>query len=63
MPIPTAIDHRMAELDDLAASVLISLRTMRHSPVDPEQVRMKLQLFNDAVVDTANLILNGQPRR
>jgi hypothetical protein len=59
MPIPTQIDHRLAEIDDLAAGVLICLRTMRHSPVEPDQLRMRLQAFVDAVTGTANEIING----
>jgi hypothetical protein len=52
----------MAEIDDLAAGVLISLRTMRYSPSDPEQLRLRLQEFNDAVIDCANEIINGRDR-
>jgi len=61
MPIPTAIDRKFGELDDLAAAIMVSLRVLRHNPnYDPRQVRERLQSFNDAVVDLANeLIANG----
>jgi hypothetical protein len=58
--IPTATDHKMAELDDLAACVLIALRTMRHTPGYEVQLRERLQLFNDRVIGTANEMLAGR---
>jgi hypothetical protein len=30
-PIPTPFDHKLAEIDDLAAAVMIKLRTIRHA--------------------------------
>ena len=56
MPIPGPLDAKLAEIDDLAAGVLLSLRMMRHSPIDPEQVRLKLIEFADTVIDLANEI-------
>jgi hypothetical protein len=58
VPIPSALDRKMAEIDDLAAGVVISLRTLRHSPgYDPRQVRERLQVFCDAVIALANDII------
>ena len=62
MPIPEPIDRRLAELDDLAASVLLAVRILRHTPGDGRQVRERLQAFNDAVVDLANQLINGDVR-
>jgi hypothetical protein len=59
MPIPTETDRKLGELDDLAASVLVSLRVLRHTPGDGRQVRERLQVFNDAVVDLANRLIAG----
>ena len=61
--IPSALDHRLAEVDDLAASVLITLRSMRRSPIDPEQLRLRLQDFCDTVVEIANEIVANAERR
>jgi hypothetical protein len=63
MPIPTALDHRLAEVDDLAASILITLRTMRYSPIEPDQLRLRLQEFTDVVIDIANGIIANAERR
>jgi hypothetical protein len=58
--IPSAMDHKMAEIDDLAASIVIALRTMRHTPGYERQLRERLQLFADTVIETANTILAGR---
>jgi hypothetical protein len=53
--IPTETDRKLGELDDLAASIMVSLRVLRHNPnYDPRQVRERLQVFADAVVSLAN---------
>jgi hypothetical protein len=57
MPIPEPIDRRLAELDDLAASVLLAVRIFAHTPSDGRQIRERLQIFNDAVIDIANQII------
>jgi hypothetical protein len=57
MPIPNSTDQKLAAIDDLAAGVVISLRTLRHSPISPDQLRLRLQEFADAVVDAANEII------
>jgi len=63
--IPQPMDCKFAELDDLAASVLVALCVLRHgSPSnDGRQVRERLQSFCDTVVDLANeLIANADVR-
>ena len=60
MPIPTATDQKIAEIDDLAASVVIALRTMRFTPGHEVQLRERLQLFNDHVIELANQIIAGR---
>jgi hypothetical protein len=59
--IPQPIDRKFAELDDLAASIMVSLRVLRHNPrYDVRQVKERLQAFNDAVAEAVNeLIANG----
>jgi hypothetical protein len=58
MPIPSAFDRKVAQLDDLAASVLISVRVLRHTPgADPRQLRERLQAFCDAVLSAADEII------
>ena len=61
MPIPTAMDHKMAAIDDLAASVVIALRTLRFTPGYEVQLRQRLQLFADQVVEVANEIVANRP--
>ena len=48
----------MAEIDDLAAGAVISLRTI--SPVGLKQLRPRLQAFVDAVTDCVNEIVHGE---
>jgi hypothetical protein len=58
MPIPTAFDHRMAEIDNMVAGVVVSLRTLQWSQKsDGRQLREKLQEFVDAVTELANEII------
>jgi hypothetical protein len=59
--IPQPIDKKLAELDDLAASIMVSLRVLRHNPrYDVRQVRERLQSVCDAVIEVANeLAANG----
>jgi hypothetical protein len=58
--IPQPIDRKLAELDDLAASIMVALRVLRHNPrYDVRQVRERLRSFCDAVIDLANELANG----
>ena len=60
MPIPSEIDRRLNELDDMAAGILVRLRVLKNNPnYDPRQVRERLQSFCDAVLDVANELANG----
>jgi hypothetical protein len=53
--IPTAHDHRLAEIENLAALVAVALQTLRFSPAgDVRQVRQKLQAYADAVMEAAH---------
>jgi hypothetical protein len=63
MPIPTQLDHQLAEIDDLGAGLLVTLRTMRWSHTDPEQLRLRLQEFCDRVIDCANEIVASRDNR
>jgi hypothetical protein len=62
MPIPTETDRKLGELDDLAASVLLAVRILRHTPGDGKQVRLRLQAFCDSVIDLTNQLINGDAR-
>jgi hypothetical protein len=55
MPIPTPFDHRLAEIDDLAAAVMIKLRTIRHAgdARDVSGLRELLQTYVDQVMALA----------
>jgi hypothetical protein len=58
MPIPSPLDRKLAEIDDAAAGITISLRSLRHTPgYDPRLLRERLQLFVDIVTETANEII------
>ena len=60
--IPQSIDRKLGELDDLAAGILVPLRVLRRNPkpAGGRRVRERLQIFCDAVIDTANeIIANG----
>jgi len=58
MAIPTALDSKLATIDDLAAAVSTALRTLRHCPPhDPKPVRQRLQAYADAVIEAANEII------
>ena len=59
--IPQPIDKKLAELDDLAASIMVSLRVLRHNPrYDVRHHRERLQSVCDAVIEVANeLAANG----
>jgi hypothetical protein len=55
MPIPTVADHKLAEVEQLAALVSVALQTLRFSPAgDIRQVRTRLQAYADAVMETAH---------
>jgi hypothetical protein len=65
MPIPTETDRKLAELDDMAASIMVALRVLRFGGPsnDGRQVRERLQIFCDNVVELANeLIANADVR-
>jgi len=51
MPIPTAFDRHLGEIDDLQAVVMIRLRTMQRAGAryDPESVREPLDRYVEAV--------------
>jgi hypothetical protein len=56
MPIPTAQDHLLGEIDDLHAGILVSLRVwMRAGPDrDTKRIREGLQDYVDKVVAFTN---------
>jgi hypothetical protein len=58
MPIPTAYDGKLGEIDDIAGSVMVSLRTMAHAapkdvPAMRERLRERLQDYVTAVMSAA----------
>jgi hypothetical protein len=54
MPIPTAYDGELAGIEDAAAGVMVSLRTMQRSaPKDLPRLRQQLQAYVDAVMTAA----------
>ena len=57
MPIPTELDRRLGEIDDLAAVVMIRLRTFIRAGVrsDPETVRDALDQYVAAVKAQAGI--------
>jgi hypothetical protein len=58
--IPQPVDKKLAELDDMAASILVSLRVLKNNRnYDPRQVRERLQAFCDSVLDVANQFISG----
>ena len=61
MPIPTAMDHRISKISDLAAGVVVSLQILRRNPSYDRCVRERFQDFADAVVRCANEILAEAP--
>jgi hypothetical protein len=55
MPIPTAIDGTLREIDDMHAVILVRLRTFHHSDRrDPRSIREALQDYNDKIADFVN---------
>ncbi|MCK1480488.1 hypothetical protein IVB27_38590 [Bradyrhizobium sp. 197] len=57
MPIPTAIDRSIAEIDDLHNLVLVRLRTWQRAGPnhrDPASIRQALRDYADAVVAVVN---------
>jgi hypothetical protein len=61
MPIPTAIDHQLSEIEAIAAGVATALRTLRHSPGrDVGPVRERAQAYADAVMQAAHDIANDK---
>ena len=60
MAIPTALDHKLGEIESLASGVAVALRTLRYSRQrDVRQVRERLQAYVDLVMETANEIVHG----
>jgi len=57
MPIPTEHDARLCEIDDLAAVVMIKLRTLQRAGAHgkPETVREPLRQYVEAVCSLAEL--------
>jgi len=55
MAIPTQFDARLGEIDDLAAVVMIRLKTLHRSGGNPESVRTALEQYNDKVLALAGL--------
>jgi hypothetical protein len=61
MAIPTAFDGKLGEISDLASSVLLALRTMRHAakgdrPKMRAALRESLQSYVNAVMAAADEI-------
>jgi hypothetical protein len=59
MAIPTAFDHTLGEIDDLASSVMLELRTMRHAakgdrPKMRAVLRHRLRAYVDQVMAAAD---------
>ena len=59
MPIPTAFDGKLGEIDDLAGGIMVQLRTMRHAnerdwPRMREVLRERLQKYVNAVMAAAD---------
>ncbi len=63
MAIPTKFDYDLAEVENAAASVILSLRTLKHCTRHVTQYELdtmsrtlkeRLQAFNDMVIDLAN---------
>lgn len=63
MAIPTAFDHDLAEVENAAALVVLSLRNLRHtggrvSQYDLDQMRatlrQRIQAFCDVAINLAN---------
>lgn len=63
MAIPTKFDRDLAEVENAAASVCLSLRTLRHCSGNVSQydldkmsrtLKERLQSFNDLVINLAN---------
>jgi hypothetical protein len=53
MPIPTAYDGKLGEIDDIAGSIMISLRTMATAaPKDVPGMRAVLRERLQSYVDT-----------
>jgi hypothetical protein len=55
MPIPTAYDCQLAEIEDASAAIMVQLRTMqRAAPADVPgmraRLRAQLQAFADSVM-------------
>jgi hypothetical protein len=57
MAIPTEYDRQLGEIDDLAAVVMIRLRTLQRagSRADPESVRAPLDSYVRAVRSLAGI--------
>lgn len=52
MPIPTAFDGKISEVDNAASNVLTQLRTMHHAaPADLPRLRARLRDRLQAYVD------------
>lgn len=56
MAIPTATDHKLAEIDDLHGTVMVRLRTYTHAGAnrDPRSIREAAQTYVDKVVEFVN---------
>jgi hypothetical protein len=58
MPIPSPIDYKLAEIEQLAAGVATALFVLRHCPdADVRQVREQTQAFANAVMETTHAIV------
>jgi hypothetical protein len=57
MPIPTEYEMRLGEIDDLAAVVMIRLRTLQRAGrgADPEIIRQPLDAYVAAVKALAGI--------
>jgi len=57
MPIPTEYDARLGEIDDLAAAVMIKLRTLQRAGAHgkPETVKEPLRQYVEAVCSLAGI--------
>jgi hypothetical protein len=59
MPIPTAFDYQLREVEDAGQSVLLALRTMRHAS-NKDIPRMRAGL-RDRLQELANLAMAAAP--
>jgi hypothetical protein len=60
MSIPTALDSALADVDNIAGGIMVSLRTMGHAdpkdlPRMRQTLRERLQTYVDAVMAAADV--------